>query len=108
MTDRQISILQRLVPLLCIDASAQVGADLQAEPGDPALLQLDLRADVGLDAIALAELLVAIEEEFDIAIEGAEIDGCLLLRDLVRLIQIRTADQPSATASFSPPQTKQG
>ena len=52
---------------------------------------LELRSDLGFDLIALAELAVAIEDAFGIAVEVVDLDGCRTVRDLQELVAARDA-----------------
>jgi acyl carrier protein len=47
---------------------------------------LELRSELGFGLTALAELAVAIEDAFGIAIEMTELDGCRTIRDLQELV----------------------
>jgi acyl carrier protein len=52
---------------------------------------LDLRSDLGFDAIALAELAVAIEDAFGIEVSMTDLDGCRTVGDLRALVAARIA-----------------
>jgi acyl carrier protein len=43
---------------------------------------LELRADLGFDVIALAELAVVLEDAFGIAVDLADLDRCLTIGEL--------------------------
>jgi acyl carrier protein len=64
-------------------APAATSAGLASEALD---VELGLRADLGFDLIALAELALAIEDAFGIAIEMADLAGCRTVRDLRELV----------------------
>ena len=64
-------------------APAATSAGLASEALD---VELELRADLGFDLIALAELALAIEDAFGIAIEMADLAGCRTVRDLQELV----------------------
>jgi acyl carrier protein len=69
-------------------APAATSAGLASEAVD---VELELRADLGFDLIALAELALAIEEAFGTAIEMAGLAGCRTVRDVQELIAARSA-----------------
>lgn len=52
---------------------------------------LELRNDLGFDLIALAELAVAVEDAFGIAVDMTDVDGCRTVRDLQDLVAARSA-----------------
>ena len=52
---------------------------------------LELRNDLGFDLIALAELAVAIEDAFGIAVDMTDLDACRTVRDLQELVAARSA-----------------
>jgi acyl carrier protein len=52
---------------------------------------LELSSDLGFDAIAFAELAVAIEDTFGIDLDIADLDGCRTIRDLDSLIAAANA-----------------
>ena len=52
---------------------------------------LELRNDLGFDLMALAELAIAIEDAFAIAVEMADLDACRTVADLRGLIAVRSA-----------------
>jgi len=52
---------------------------------------LELRADLGFDLIALAELAVALEDAFGIGIDLDDLDRCRTLGDLNALLAARGA-----------------
>ena len=47
---------------------------------------VELRSDLGFDLIALAELTIAIEDAFGIAVDMTDLDACRTVRDLLRLV----------------------
>ena len=47
---------------------------------------LEFRNDLGFDRIALAELAIAIEDAFGIAVEMTDLDACRTVRDLQGLV----------------------
>ena len=51
---------------------------------------LALRSDLGFDLIALAELAVAVEDTFGVAVEMADLDACRTVGDLQRLVTARS------------------
>jgi acyl carrier protein len=51
---------------------------------------LELQNDLGFDLIALAELAIAIEDAFGIAVEMADLEACRTVRDLQELIAARS------------------
>ena len=52
---------------------------------------LELRSDLGFDLIALAELAVAIEDAFGIAVDMTDLDACRTVRALQELVAARSA-----------------
>ena len=52
---------------------------------------LELRGDLGFDLIALAELAIAIEDAFGIAVDMTDLDACRTVRDLQELVAARSA-----------------
>ncbi|HEV8389988.1 MAG TPA: acyl carrier protein [Dongiaceae bacterium] len=74
-------MLDALAPLLRAHASGAT-ADLAPEH--------DLHADLGLDIIALAELAVAIEEEFGIDVDATDLAACRTIRALGTFVADRT------------------
>ena len=69
-------------------APAATSAGLASEVLDA---DLELRSDLGFDLIALAELAIAIEDAFGIAVEMADLDACRTVRDLQELVAARSA-----------------
>jgi acyl carrier protein len=53
---------------------------------------LELRAELGLDPIELAEIALEIEEAFEIEIDAAELAACSTLGHLSRLIHAKPAE----------------
>jgi acyl carrier protein len=84
MTDPE----RTLIRLVRAHAPAATSAALTSEELDAAV---DLRNDLGFDLIALAELVVAIEDAFDIEVEMADLDACRTIRDLQELVATRSA-----------------
>ena len=69
--------------LLRAHAPAATSTGLASEALDA---DLELRSDLGFDLIALAELAVAIEDAFGIAVEIADLDACRTVMDLQELV----------------------
>ena len=82
MTDRD----RRLVRLVRTHAPAVTSAGLAGETLDR---NLELWSDLEFDLVALAELAVAIEDAFGIAIEMADLDSCRTVGDLQALVAAR-------------------
>ena len=72
---------QTLMLLVRAHAPAATTAAVEALDAD-----LELRSDLGFDLIALAELAVAIEDAFGIAVEIADLDACRTVMDLQELV----------------------
>ena len=68
-------------------APAATSARLASEALDA---DLELRSDLGFDLIALAELALAIEDAFGIAVEMADLAGCRTIGDLQELVAARS------------------
>jgi acyl carrier protein len=77
-----------LMRLVRAHAPAATSAGWASEALD---VELELRADLGFDLIALAELALAIEDAFGTEIEMAGLAGCRTVRDLQELIAARSA-----------------
>jgi acyl carrier protein len=77
-----------LMRLVCAHAPAATSAGLAS-----AALNADLELwnDLGFDLIALAELALAIEDAFGIAVDMTDLDGCQTVGDLVELVAARSA-----------------
>jgi acyl carrier protein len=73
--------------LMRAHAPAATSAGLASEALDA---DLELRSDLGFDLIALAELALAIEDAFGIAIAMADLAGCRTVRDLQALLAARS------------------
>jgi acyl carrier protein len=84
MTDQD----RTLMLLVRAHAPAATSARLASEVLDA---NLELRSDLGFDLIALAELAIAIEDAFGIAVEVADLEACRTVRDLQELIAARSA-----------------
>ena len=50
----------------------------------------ELRGDLGFDLIALAELAVAVEDAFGLALDVAHLDECRTVRGLQELVAARS------------------
>lgn len=72
-----------LVLLVRAHAPAATSAGLASEMLE---VDLELRSDLGFDLIALAELAIAIEDAFGIAVDLTDLDACRTVRDLQELI----------------------
>jgi len=83
MTDLE----HELMLLVRSHAPAATSACLASEPLDA---DLELRSDLGFDLIALAELAVAIEDAFGIALDMTELDACRTVSDLHELVAARS------------------
>ena len=80
-----MSDLEReLMLLLLAHAPSATSAGLALD------LTLNLRSDLGLDLIALAELAVAIEDAFGIEVSIIDVDGCRTIQDLQALVVARS------------------
>jgi acyl carrier protein len=79
MTDQD----RTLVRLVRAHAPAATSSGLASDLLDA---DLELRSELGFDLMALAELAVAIEDAFGIAIEMTGLDGCRTIRDLQELV----------------------
>ena len=79
MTDQD----RTLVLLVRAHAPAATSAGLASEALDAGL---ELRSDLGFDLIALAELAVAIEDAFGIAVDMTDLDECRTVQDLQELV----------------------
>jgi acyl carrier protein len=80
-----MSDLERLlVDLVRAHAPAATSGTLDAFDAS-----LELRADVGFDLIALAELAVVLEDAFGIAIDLTDLERCRTLGDLKALLVAR-------------------
>jgi len=51
---------------------------------------LELRSDLGFDLIALAELAIAIEDDFGLKIEMTDLERCRSIRDRQELVAARS------------------
>ena len=83
MTDQD----RTLVLLVHAHAPAATTAGLASEVFDA---NLELRNDLGFDLIALAELAIAIEDAFGIAVEMADLEACRTVQDLQELVAARS------------------
>jgi acyl carrier protein len=81
-----IELARRLTLLLRAHAPAATSSVLA---GDAFGAKLELQADLGFDLVALAELAIAIEDAFGIAIQLADLDGCRTVGDLEALVAAR-------------------
>ena len=74
-----------LMLLVRAHAPAATTAGVEAFDAD-----LELQGDLGFDLIALAELAIAIEDAFGIALDMADLDACRTVRDLQELVAARS------------------
>ena len=74
-----------LVLLVRAHAPAATTAGVEAFDMD-----LELQGDLGFDQIALAELAIAIEDAFGIALDMADLDACRTVLDLQELVAARS------------------
>src|SRR5262245_39749004 len=65
-------------------------------------LQSDLRKDLGLDSLAMIELLFKIEEAFDLEIPNDDLSQITTVGDVINYVEQRVA-APAGTASASRP-----
>jgi acyl carrier protein len=84
MTDQD----RTLMLLVRAHAPAATSAGWASEALDA---DLELRNDLGFDLIALAELVLAIEDAFGIAIGMTDLGKCWTVRDLQKLVAARSA-----------------
>jgi acyl carrier protein len=84
MTD----LAHELLLLVRAHAPAATSAELASEVLDA---DLELRNDLGFDLIALAELAVAVEDAFGIAVSMTDLDTCQTVTDLQELVAARSA-----------------
>jgi acyl carrier protein len=82
MTDQDRTLLH----LVRAHAPAITSAGLASEMPDA---DLELRSDLGFDLIALAELAIAIEDAFGIAVDMMDLDACRTVRE--KLVTARSA-----------------
>ena len=75
MTDTTFEIVRRiLVENLSLDESSVT-------------LEATLTDDLGADSLDAVELIMALEEEFDLTVEPAQAEGLKTVGDLVKLIE---------------------
>lgn len=55
-------------------------------------LAADLQDDLGADSLDLVELVMAVEEEFGIEIPDDEAEKCLIVRDIIGLVEQHRPD----------------
>jgi len=58
------------------------------EPED-ITVDTDLEADLNADSLDVAELIMAIEEEFDIVIEDEQVEGVRTVGDIVNALNLK-------------------
>lgn len=88
-------ILRAQIPALALAAP---GTRLSALPDG-----LELRAELGMDSMDLAELAIAVETAFRVGLTSDEFAACITLGHLSRLVQNKTvaeAEELSFSASF--------
>jgi acyl carrier protein len=89
MTLAQAQILHRLADLIWNLSSGQIEAG-RLKPSDDAgrqwLLSRHFQDDLRFDSLDLIELVMEVEEEFDIEVDDEEAEACLTVRQAVELI----------------------
>jgi acyl carrier protein len=75
---------------------------------DPKSIGLDdrLRDDLGLDSIAIIELLFKLEEVFDLQIPDDELKGLQTVRQVVNYVKKRVGPAPAKKAPRQPAKAK--
>ncbi len=73
--------------MLLVRAHAPAATTAGVEAFD---MDLELQGDLGFDQIALAELAIAIEDAFGIALDMADLDACRTVLDLQELVAARS------------------
>lgn len=76
---------------------------IQVPEGAVINLQANFRTDLGMGSLDCIELIIAVEEEFDIHISGDQADNMKTVEDLVVYIASQTQSQPPVNPPIDPP-----
>lgn len=77
-----MSILEKMIPVIADKLSVSV---------EEITLESAFKADLGADSLDLVELVMGLEEEFDISIPEADMVNILTVKDAVNYVTARQA-----------------
>ena len=65
-----------------------IGRELEIEPEEISQEQA-IQRDLGADSLAMMQIAMAVEEEFDIAVEDDELESLVTVGDVVRSVEAK-------------------
>lgn len=71
----------------------EILADQLDRPQDSMSMETSIAEDLGADSLDVVEMLMAVEDEFDVEIPDEEVEGLRTIGDVVNYIQAHTDAQ---------------
>jgi acyl carrier protein len=91
-------------PIVSLKIRTSLGEYLKRDPATILITQ-HLRDDLGLDSMAVIELLYRIEEAFDLQIPDQDLVGLTTVGHVVTYVEKRLGNAPSAAPTKKPAKT---